>query len=350
MALSRRAWISWRGLPVLAAMALGGAVLDASPWSAQGPDATGADMTAYPGLSVMTYNVEGLPWPVRLGRGGAIEQITDRLRRLRQQGLQPHIMVLQEAFTDAAKRIGPDSGYRYIASGPSRELEGDALARDPADLAFAAANTRLKGENMGKFVDSGLLILSDYPILAVRRAAFPVGACAGFDCLANKGLVMALVAVPGASTPVAIVDTHLNSRWAAHVSFDRSLHAYRLQLAAVDRFVRDEVPHGLPMILVGDFNVGKDIRRRLAFRTSLQKAPLRDALRTCVAADHPCGGLPGDARFSVARGRDWQMFKSGAETALEVQHIAVPFGHGADGSMLSDHVGYTAYYRISPAV
>jgi endonuclease/exonuclease/phosphatase family metal-dependent hydrolase len=335
-------------LPVLAALALGAAVLHASPWSRKDLSAMAGDTPAYPGLSVLTYNVEGLPWPVRLGRGGAIDQITGRLRRLRQQGRQPHLIVLQEAFTDAAKRIGLDSGYRYIASGPSRDMEGIQTS-DPAAIAFAAASTRLRGENMGKFLDSGLQILSDYPILAVRRAAFPAGACAGFDCLANKGLVMALVAVPGASTPVAIVDTHLNSRWAAHVSFDRSFHAYRRELAAVDRFIREDVPHGLPIILVGDFNVGKDTHRRLAFKTSLQKAALRDALHTCFAANHPCGVLPGDARFSLTRGRDWQIFKSGAETALKVQHIAVPFGHEADGSMLSDHVGYTAYYQLFPS-
>jgi endonuclease/exonuclease/phosphatase family metal-dependent hydrolase len=310
-------------------------------------------MPADSGLSVMTYNVEGLPWPVRLGRDAAIERITERLGALRRLGRQPHIVVLQEAFTDAAKRIGPDSGYRYVAGGPTRDLRAEGSA-DPTDIAFASLGTHLKGEGMGKLVDSGLQIFSDYPILAVRRAAFPAEVCAGYDCLANKGVVMALVAVPGSPTPLAIIDTHLNSRRAAHVSFRRSLYAYRRQLEALDAFLRSEVPPGLPLILAGDFNVGRDRHRQAAFSAHLadwsrdpKNLPLREALRTCFAPDRPCGTLPRDASFSRARGRDRQLFIPSNDTAMTVRGVAVPFGHEADGTMLSDHVGYTAYYTLS---
>ena len=50
-----------------------------------------------------------------------------------------------------------------------------------------------RGERSGKVAGSGLQILSDYPIVAIRRQAFPEAACAGYDCLANKGIVMALL-------------------------------------------------------------------------------------------------------------------------------------------------------------
>ena len=41
------------------------------------------------------------------------------------------------------------------------------------------------------------MLLSDFPIESVRRAAFPADACAGFDCLAAKGAMLVTVSIPG---------------------------------------------------------------------------------------------------------------------------------------------------------
>src|SRR5204862_8341823 len=49
-------------------------------------------------LSVMTYNVEGLPWPVRRGRGSQLKAIGEQLAALRARGLQPDVVLLQEGF------------------------------------------------------------------------------------------------------------------------------------------------------------------------------------------------------------------------------------------------------------
>ncbi|MFD2497805.1 hypothetical protein ACFSTI_01610 [Rhizorhabdus histidinilytica] len=85
------------------------------------------NMRGHPGLSVMTYNIEGCP-----GRSGWAARRRSprsaRLEALRLLGEQPHIVVLQEAFTDQAKRIGVEGGYRYIVNGPARSLAG---ARSP---------------------------------------------------------------------------------------------------------------------------------------------------------------------------------------------------------------------------
>ena len=45
-------------------------------------------------LSVMTYNVNGLPWPIALGRDAALGRIADRLAGMRRAGRQPHIVLL----------------------------------------------------------------------------------------------------------------------------------------------------------------------------------------------------------------------------------------------------------------
>lgn len=304
-------------------------------------------------LSLMTYNIEGLPWPVRLHRSADLARIEDRLTVLRLMGQQPHIVALQEAFTPDAKRIGIGSGYRYIANGPDMRLAGaSALSSD--DRAFQSSADFFHGERSGKYVDSGLQILSDYPILSVRRMAFPAFACAGYDCLANKGAMLAMIAVPGLPEPVAVVNVHLNSRKASGVDDARSLYAYRRQIDALEAFLQSNIKSGTAVIVAGDFNVGRHPARRQYFDRFVKRwgarnmfGTIKDALGTCLSTAAPCGAdMPEDARFSHRRGRDWQLSVPGAAYAMGVRGISVPFGHDLDGSMLSDHVGYTAYYGL----
>ena len=303
-------------------------------------------------LSVMTYNVEGLPFPARIGRGSSLAAIGERLRELRSVGRQPHIVMLQEAFSEDAAKIGALGGYRYIAEGPSADL-ASVMPETAADIAFAGKESRLKGEGDGKWIGRGMRILSDYPIVGVRRMAFPAFACGGFDCLANKGAVMALIKVPALATPIAVVDTHLNSRHAAHVDSDRTLYAYHRQVDALSAFIKANYVPGAPLIVAGDFNIGKDKERAAYINQAASRwwngvgqAAIPDAMHSC-AADTTCSaGLSDDARFSMKRRRDWQFLGYGGGMAFDTQKIATPFGHEADGTMLSDHVGYVAYYGL----
>jgi endonuclease/exonuclease/phosphatase family metal-dependent hydrolase len=305
----------------------------------------------------MTYNVEGLPWPLRIGRSEALDSISRRLLQMRAAGRQPHVVVLQEAFTADAKRVGRESGYRYVIDGPGRDDLNDTPPTR-ADTAFAASARFLNGERSGRILDSGLQILSDYPVLAVRRAPFPQYACAGFDCLANKGMLMALIAVPGSSTPVAVVTVHLNSHKASHAPYERADYAYRRQINAIDRFLTENVAPGLPLVVAGDFNVGKiEGRRTYLMRHASQwwngrgGAHMSNAYDDCEIQQFACGRfLDADARYSFKHARDWQFMMPGRETALKVARIAVPFGHDNQGLMLSDHIGYVAYYHFAHAV
>src|SRR3954449_12256131 len=76
-------------------------------------------------LSVMSYNVHGLPWPMTRGRPKALRAIRDRLVGMRAKGDQPHLVLLQEAFSGDAKAIARKTGYNYVVNGPSR---GDRVA------------------------------------------------------------------------------------------------------------------------------------------------------------------------------------------------------------------------------
>jgi endonuclease/exonuclease/phosphatase family metal-dependent hydrolase len=291
-----------------------------------------------------------VPWPIAWGRPGDLARIADRLRSLRQAGRNPHIVLLQEAFTEEeAQSIGRAAGYRYIVQGPAAGVTGSAM-KPGADGGLAAADSWLKGEGIGKYVGSGLQILSDYPITGVRRMAFPAFACAGYDCLANKGALLASVKLPDTPDPIDIVTTHLNSRHASKVSDDRSLQAYRIQLAYLTDFIRKAHDPARALIVAGDFNVGKAAARRAILLGDIGKSwassgtPVRNAYDSAVLAGLP---LSADAAFSRRRARDWQFYASGAATSVDLAGIDVPFGHAADGSMLSDHVGYTARFRLS---
>lgn len=300
----------------------------------------------------MTYNIEGVPWPIRWGRGAAFATIGERLASMRAGGRQPHIVALQEAFTDDAKAIGRVAGYRHAAYGPGVDQRG-AAAATASDRSFAASARWLKGETQGKLVDSGLQILSDYPIVRARRAAFPSFACAGYDCLANKGVLLVSIAVPGAPVPVEILTTHLNSRRASGVSDARSLYAYRRQVEFLGRFVAANHDPASPLIVAGDFNMGPRPTRQSALLADVRRwsnargrTIVRDGLGSCMT--DPATGIAHslDARWILRRGRDWQFMSDGKNVALTATGAAVPFGRDTSGRMLSDHMGYTVGYRL----
>jgi len=308
------------------------------------------------GLSIMAYNVKGLPWPLTSDRTADFARIEARLLAMRARGSQPHVIILQEAFTSPAKAIARRSGYPYVVEGPSRDLQSP-VRPDARDRDFIEGASFFKGERSGKKVSSGLVLASDYPILSVRREAFPAFACAGYDCLANKGILMVTIAVPGRASPVTVVTTHMNSKKSSGVDPTRSLYAYRRQVETIDHFIARYRNPDLPVILAGDFNASSAERRTYltthsaANWTTKRRLPIDNALQHCLKRNAPCGGaLPAIAATVFEKGRDWQFFSPGYRSSIQVIGMAVPFGRERDGTMLSDHVGYDVTYCLTQAL
>ncbi|WP_176598136.1 MULTISPECIES: endonuclease/exonuclease/phosphatase family protein [Sphingobium] len=297
-------------------------------------------------LSVMTYNIHGLPWPMAWGRPADFARIATTLQRLRTERRNPQIVLLQEAFTSEARTIGRAAGYRYILDGPGEDA-ASLQPPAPADLRFAAAESWSHGEGIGKWVGSGLQILSDFPIVGAHAMVYPGYACAGFDCLANKGAMLVRISLPGGGDPVDVVTTHLNSRRASDVPDERSNQAHDRQLACLTAFIRRFHDPRDALIVAGDFNAGQTQARRGDLigqaRSWSLGAPADNAYAAAARLHLP---LSADARLSARRGRDWEFFASGRDTDVALRRIEVPFGHAADGSMLSDHVGYAAVYAL----
>lgn len=304
-------------------------------------------------LSVMTYNVKGAPWPVTHGRGRALRAIAERLRQLRADGRNPHVVVLQEAFSAAARAIASRAGYRYVVAGPGTEDRTD-LPATQADLRFLAGRTFWHGERAGKLFNSGLLLLSDYPVTRTTRLAYPAFACAGFDCMANKGALLVTIEIPGAPSPVDLVATHLNSRHSARVSNERSLYAYERQVQLLSDFILANRDPRHPLIVAGDFNVGGAPARGTALFAQVPHwggggVPVVEALHAVVSAGG--AGRPAPATGTdavIRRNTDFEFISAGRLADLVPLAANVPFGRESSGGMLSDHIGYAITFRLAP--
>lgn len=313
------------------------------PSPAAVPVAPAASRTPGAGeLWVMTYNVKGLPFPVAYGRADKLAEIGKRLGELRSAGRQPHVVLLQEAFMPEAKAIAAAAGYAHVAIGPQITDVGSQIS----DEHFAGQGSWLKGEGLGKWVDSGLVILSDYPIVQTRKLAFPADLCAGFDCLAAKGVLLAWVKVPGRERPIAIADTHLNSRKASGVGLERANAAHLRQVVAARSFIRANVPPGNDIIFGGDFNIGHD-KARIAAQAADGGIVGGSSEATLVALSGDGRAVAGtDGAAIIARAKDKQYFRAGADGRLTLRALEVPFGIGNGGNELSDHLGYVAQYAF----
>jgi endonuclease/exonuclease/phosphatase family metal-dependent hydrolase len=303
-----------------------------------------APAAAAPGeVSILSYNVEGLPWPIARGRAEAAGEIADRLADQRLTGRQPHIVALQEAFGAPAKDIGRRAGYRYAAFGPAEGEQG-AVASTASDRSFAAAARFWSGETIGRFADSGLAIFSDYPILWTRRLAFPGFACAGYDCLANKGVLAVALKVPGSDRPLVVIDTHLNSRAASGVPDARSFYAYSRQVDALGAVVAEARSAG-DVVMAGDFNVGSAKSRSAYLDDRLLG---RDGF-SFAAFEHDAGHRRrsiGEGHAITAATLDRTKSLMAFEGALTPSGPVVTFGTLADGTMLSDHLGLERRFRL----
>ncbi len=290
-------------------------------------------------IRLLSYNVEGLPWPFTHGREGAARQIAAQLQSLRERDEGPTIVAVQEAFGVAQKAIGAAAGYRYVAYGPSASM--GSLAPSTADeLTYSSGASTIHGETEGVWEDSGLAIFSDYPIVWVGRTAFPRYACAGYDCLANKGILAVALRVPGSTDPLVVVDTHLNSRSASGVNDARSLAAYRRQVDILKEGISRLARLRWPVLLAGDFNVGNDPAREAYLSNALNgvdRMKVGASEMTCGTSCRVIATIPAVARSKTI------IFYRGATAAVEAGRS---FGFTPGGRRLSDHVGVVQTFHL----
>jgi endonuclease/exonuclease/phosphatase family metal-dependent hydrolase len=315
-------------------------------------------------ISVLIYNVAGLPWPVSRGkrsrtvdengdripidsnRARALRAIGDTLKEMRDAGDEPDIIMLQEAFIGEAAEIPERAGYPNWVSGPRRNDLGDKYS-DRASEAFKAERSFWKGEKFGKLQPSGLIIASNFPILRKYIRPFNQWECAGFDCLANKGVLAVVIGVPGIPEEVALATTHFNSRGASGVKNERSLVAHNLQVDEANEFLEGLDEPVIPFIWGGDLNM-RHADDRIEFFVERSKHGLNEVSSFCVAnPDHCEVVLEWKTNTPWYETQDLQGWLAGTLVDVQPVRVAGLFDERVGKYLPSDHDGLLVHYRLS---
>lgn len=284
-------------------------------------------------LSVLTYNVRGLPWPLASNRGKALREIGRELAEMRREGRQPDVVLIQEGFRSEIGDLVRESGYAYWAQGPARE------ERTAFGGVIVAARDLLRGEGFGKLTGAGLHVLSDAPILEVRTAAY--NNCAGFDCLANKGAMLVRLQPEWSPTPIDVVNTHMNARKASGAPGARTLPAHHGQTEELAAFLKANRDEQLPLLVGGDFNIRNSPQR---YYFNALERPYAVVSEYCSQPGSGCGANAADATAEPwLRTQDLQGFGQGMVRIQPLDSQYLFEGKAA----LSDHPAYLVRYQLS---
>lgn len=268
-------------------------------------------------LRVMTYNIHGLPAPSN--DTTRFRDIGRELKSRRNRGVAPHVVAVQEAFTNWYRDMIQESGYRYKKDG-----------NGPG--------------GGGAIVGSGLSILSDLPMTAAQNRDFDANNLVGFDWQARKGMQYVQVRIPGLSTPINFFNTHMQADyddWTA--SLQESISARMRQQTELQRFLYDLAsPYG-PAVFVGDFNtrVGlpdySGLGRQLALENSAEPCSIRGVCETTV-----------DPLQDIGRSLDHQYYRTSPEGIIMIPiYYSKEFKTRVNGRLLSDHEALEVHYRIA---
>lgn len=292
-------------------------------------------------LDVLTYNIEGLPWPARTGRGPFLREIGERLAAFRSAGRGPDIIVFQEVFTNSASRAVVSSGYASIASGPHTRSRQAPNVEGP----LPGRRRVLRGEIRLNLKSSGLVLATDYPILRSNYVPYARGSCAGFDCLSNKGILYAEIAVPGVPGSIDVLTTHMNSQRASRVGEYRHSEAHARQVREMGAFARENSDTSTPIIIAGDFNMrNSDVR----FHKFERESSLEIVHRYCVERPTECEiRIDWEHEDPWRRVQNLHLYHSGDFVKVRPLWIKEMFDGGATGPVLSDHNGVRVLYELS---
>ncbi|MGC6400295.1 endonuclease/exonuclease/phosphatase family protein [Sphingomonas sp. FW199] len=214
-------------------------------------------------LSVMSYNLEGLTWPARVGRRPFLAEITQEFARMKAAGELHDVIGFQEACITDALRTAATTPLANLALGPRAPTpSGLPKSRDPV----IRKRNYLRGEWGIRFMGSGLAIASRYPIIAQFSQPYGPTSCAGCDCLANKRVLLVRIVVPGLPDPVEIATTHMNAQGASKAPPEKHLAAHNAQSAELANFLDKFSTPQSPLVLAGDFNMRRSPARLEAFQ------------------------------------------------------------------------------------
>ncbi|MEK7691964.1 MAG: endonuclease/exonuclease/phosphatase family protein, partial [Bdellovibrionota bacterium] len=207
-------------------------------------------LTSWPGrkFRFLAYNTWGLPQPF----------LTHPSRFASLAATIPHldadVIAFGETFTSYADVLEILDDYPYIAHGPVQD--GKAAFWE---------------------IDSGLTIISKWPILSTKTVTY--SRCSGTDCWASKGALLVRIKIPEIGE-VDIATTHLNAGTSAKKDSVRKSQVDEL-VSLLRTEIGDENLGKRPLIIGGDFNFLPDSANRALLMMGIEG--LRDTYADYVA-------------------------------------------------------------------
>jgi endonuclease/exonuclease/phosphatase family metal-dependent hydrolase len=288
-------------------------------------------------LDVMTYNVEGLPPELHGDRAKDLARIKQSFNVMVAKGTAPDILVVQEMFTDDAIAKLRAIRYPNFIYGPTRrDVEAPLPVVRLAGYAPQMPNIRAQ--------PSGVAIFSRYPVTAHRKRAFGYASCSGADCFANKGMMIADIAIPGVPVLLRVATTHMNAQDASGMPERVHRHAHREQSEELANFLKD-FDDQAPMIIAGDFNMRASPARFAHFNSRI---PHITAHHYCHQNRAECAALiPLPAPTPWLTTQDLQFFKDGVAAKLRPVQLSHWFDAPERGDRLSDHAAQRVRWTLS---
>ncbi|MGK5088701.1 endonuclease/exonuclease/phosphatase family protein, partial [Bdellovibrionota bacterium FG-2] len=264
-------------------------------------------------LRILNYNVHGLPLPgfdtAHFGHIGRV------LKQRRLQGTAPQIVAIQEGFHKRIVDLINEAGYPYSKAGPGPTFERTG---------------------------SGLIILSEFPIVAVKTMTFNIDNFAGVDINARKGIEYTQIQLPGLATPLEVLDTHLQADYDdAFTPLYESIAARRRQIKELGIFFNSVTSQNGPLVFGGDFNTNPTIGD---YFDIISQTYLTDAAEGCLPRGRCTGAV--DPFDDLSHSLDHQFYRPSASVKMEPISYDKTFTELVNGKPLSDHDGLEVVYRV----
>ena len=274
-------------------------------------------------LRVMSYNINGLPWPLIKDKEKQFTEIARLINEQKKGNAAPHVLLIQEGFRGQSKKLIQDLNYPYVFQGPKDSDLNDT-------------------PSSGAIVGSGLWILSQYPIVKSDKLPFGEDRCAGYDCYANKGVAYVQIQVPNIG-PVDIFSTHMNSKKSSGVSDEKVWIAQRKQIQVAHHFLGKNSNAKIPIIFSGDFNVKSNSP---VYPDLVKALTLTNVGHFCESFSSICKIGEATPSVDLHVSPDQHFYRENNIFKLNPVYAAKTMRQKIGDKPLSDHLAYIVHYKF----
>eukprot|EP00834_Sanchytrium_tribonematis_P005102 NODE_288_length_10680_cov_0.431245.p5 type:complete len:285 gc:universal NODE_288_length_10680_cov_0.431245:1540-686(-) len=223
------------------------------------------------GMKILTQNIYIRPPLISSNNGDFKDQ---RLNEFKKVLVDYDIVCLQEMFGSFSSRrknlveYAFSIGFKYHAVGPDRRIF------------------------RGKLIDSGLVILSRFPILETKSIQY--SSALNPDKLSAKGALFIKIEIQG--NPLYVFNTHLQASYNLHLHEDSPVVLTRkIQLQQFKLFIKNNIQAKDKVVVCGDFNVNS-LLHDFEYQTLNKSVPMADAVLQFFK-HHPVTFYPWEYRF-----------------------------------------------------